>query len=84
MISRIMLRGSVAAAAIALSTAPAYAGSAEILLKRLHEKGILTEEEYKELKKEGEPSEPKKEKEAEPYDMVGSFKKGHKNQICCA
>lgn len=46
MISRIMLRGTAAAIAIALSTAPAYAGSSENLLKRLHEKGILTDDEY--------------------------------------
>ena len=49
MISKIVLRGATAAVAIALSTAPAYAGSAETLLKRLHEKGILTDEEYAEL-----------------------------------
>lgn len=49
MISRIMLRGTAAAIAIALSTAPAYAGTGETLLKRLHEKGILTDEEYAEL-----------------------------------
>ncbi|WP_066554834.1 porin [Croceicoccus bisphenolivorans] len=49
MISRIMLRGATAAIAIALTTAPAYAGSSESLLKRLHEKGILTDEEYQAL-----------------------------------
>ncbi len=46
MISRIMLRGAAAALAIALTSAPAYAGSSEALLKRLHEKGILTDDEY--------------------------------------
>ncbi|AKM11830.1 hypothetical protein AB433_13205 [Croceicoccus naphthovorans] len=44
-----MLRGTAAAIAIALSTAPAYAGSSESLLQRLHEKGILTDEEYQAL-----------------------------------
>lgn len=46
MISRIMLRGAVAAIAIAASSVPAYAGSSESLLQRLHEKGILTDAEY--------------------------------------
>lgn len=46
MISKIMLRGTAAAIAIALTTAPAYAGSSESLLKRLHEKGILSDDEY--------------------------------------
>ncbi|RVQ66016.1 porin [Croceicoccus ponticola] len=46
MVSRIMYRGAAAAVAIALSTAPAYAGSSESLLQRLHEKGILTDDEY--------------------------------------
>lgn len=46
MISRIMLRGAVAAIAIAASSAPAHAGSSESLLQRLHEKGILTDAEY--------------------------------------
>lgn len=49
MISRILLRGSAALGALALATAPAYAGTGETLLKRLHEKGILSDEEYKEL-----------------------------------
>ena len=49
MISRIILRGTVAAGVLAIATAPAYAGTGEILLKRLHEKGILTDEEYNEL-----------------------------------
>lgn len=49
MISRIILRGSAALGAIALASAPAYAGTGETLLKRLHEKGILSDEEYAEL-----------------------------------
>ena len=57
------------------AAAPALAADEE-LLDKLYEKGILTEEEYNELKKEDEPSEP--EKEEDPYDMVGSFKKGVK------
>ena len=57
MISRIMLRGTAAAIAIALSTAPAYAGSSENLLKRLHEKGILTDDEYAALVAEEEAEE---------------------------
>ncbi|MBH0111839.1 porin [Novosphingobium sp. YJ-S2-02] len=49
MISRIMLRGTVALGALAMTAAPAFAGTGETLLKRLHEKGILTDEEYNEL-----------------------------------
>ncbi len=49
MIARIMLRGSVALGALVMSTAPAMAGTGETLLKRLHEKGILSDEEYSEL-----------------------------------
>lgn len=49
MISRIMLRGSAALGALALASAPAYAGTGDTLLKRLHEKGILSDEEYAEL-----------------------------------
>ena len=49
MISRIMLCGSAALGALALASAPAYAGTSEMLLKRLHEKGILSDEEYTEL-----------------------------------
>ncbi|MCT2398762.1 porin [Novosphingobium mangrovi (ex Huang et al. 2023)] len=49
MISRIMLRGSAALGALALASAPAYAGTGETLLKRLHEKGILSDDEYAEL-----------------------------------
>ena len=39
---------SAALGAIALAASPAHAGTPE-LLKRLHEKGILTDEEYQEL-----------------------------------
>ncbi|GGZ05302.1 hypothetical protein GCM10011614_20300 [Novosphingobium colocasiae] len=49
MISRIMLRGTVALGVLAATAAPAFAGSSEALLKRLHEKGILSDEEYNEL-----------------------------------
>ncbi|CDO36286.1 porin [Novosphingobium sp. KN65.2] len=49
MISRIILRGSAALGALALASAPAYAGTGETLLKRLHEKGILSDDEYAEL-----------------------------------
>lgn len=49
MISRIILRGSAALGVIAMTIAPAYAGSSEALLKRLHEKGILSDEDYDEL-----------------------------------
>lgn len=52
MISRIILRGSAALGALALASAmvaPAYAGTSEALLKRLHEKGILSDDEYNEL-----------------------------------
>lgn len=49
MISKMMLRTAVAATAIALSSAPAYAGSNTALLERLREKGILTDEEYQAL-----------------------------------
>lgn len=49
MISRVMLRGCAALGALAVASAPAYAGTGETLLKRLHEKGILSDEEYNEL-----------------------------------
>ncbi|MCJ2182650.1 porin [Novosphingobium sp. 1949] len=57
MIAKIMLRGTVALGALAMTTAPAFAGTGEILLKRLHEKGILTDEEYNELLAEEQQSE---------------------------
>lgn len=46
MLSRFMLRAAVAAVALGGVSAPALADSSEALLKRLHEKGILTDEEY--------------------------------------
>ena len=50
------LCASVALATMAIATTPAYAGTAE-LLKRLHEKGILSDEEYAELlAEEAKPS----------------------------
>ena len=49
MIGKIMLRSTAALGAIAMSTTPVFAGTDETLLKRLHEKGILTDEEYNEL-----------------------------------
>lgn len=49
MISRIILRGGAALGVLAMAVAPAYAGSSEALLKRLHEKGILSDEDYREL-----------------------------------
>lgn len=49
MIGKIMLRGAVALGALAMTSAPALAGTGETLLKRLHEKGILSDEEYNEL-----------------------------------
>ena len=50
------LCASVALATMAIATTPAYAGTAE-LLKRLHEKGILSDEEYAELlAEENKPS----------------------------
>lgn len=49
MMTRFMLRGAAALGALALATAPAHAAGSEALLKRLHEKGILSDEEYKEL-----------------------------------
>lgn len=48
---RLALCASVAISALAMTATPAYAGTTE-LLKRLHEKGILTDEEYNELLKE--------------------------------
>jgi len=49
MISRILLRSSVALGVLAFSSAPALASTSEALLQRLHEKGILSDEEYNEL-----------------------------------
>ena len=46
MLSKTLLRGAVAAVALCGFSTPALAGSSEALLKRLHEKGILTDEEY--------------------------------------
>ncbi len=48
-VSRMILSGSAALGALALAIAPAHASPGENLLKRLHEKGILTDEEYTEL-----------------------------------
>lgn len=47
-----LLLSSAIAATLALSSAPAFAGTSSALLKRLHEKGILTDEEYKDLMRE--------------------------------
>lgn len=57
MIGKIMLRGTVALGALVMTTAPVLAGTAETLLKRLHEKGILTDEEYNELLAEAQAEE---------------------------
>jgi hypothetical protein len=46
---RVLLGSAAIALAFALSAAPAMAGSNTELLKRLHEKGILTDEEYQSL-----------------------------------
>lgn len=48
MAGRSWLAGTALAAMMAAAS-PAHAGSTEDLLKRLHEKGILTDEEYQEL-----------------------------------
>jgi len=49
--SKFLLRSAVAAVALASMSSPAYAQSSgtKALLERLHEKGILTDEEYAEL-----------------------------------
>lgn len=49
MIAKMMLRTSVAALALVSMSAPAFAKDNGALLKRLHEKGILTDEEYADL-----------------------------------
>lgn len=51
MISKILLRSAVAAVALTAAAAPAYAQSSgtKALLERLHEKGILTDEELAEI-----------------------------------
>lgn len=46
---RVLLAGAAAVMALALGATPAMAGSNAELLKRLHEKGILTDEEYQSL-----------------------------------
>ncbi|MGQ2933692.1 porin [Sphingopyxis sp.] len=51
--NRLLLGSAIALAAMAVS-APAQAGSNDSLLKRLHEKGILTDEEYQQLMAEEE------------------------------
>ena len=51
--NRLLLGSAIALAAMAVS-APAQAGSNDLLLKRLHEKGILTDEEYQQLMAEEE------------------------------
>ncbi|MDQ4421523.1 porin [Sphingobium sp. DEHP117] len=53
-----LLLSSAIAATMALSAAPAFAGTSEGLLKRLHEKGILTDEEYNELMREEQAQAP--------------------------
>ncbi len=49
MIAKLMLRTSVAAFALVAMSAPAFAKGESALLKRLHEKGILSDAEYAEL-----------------------------------
>ncbi|MBS0473820.1 MAG: porin [Proteobacteria bacterium] len=49
MLKKTLLGGTVAAVALCFTAAPAMAGSNEALLKRLHEKGILSDEEFKDL-----------------------------------
>jgi hypothetical protein len=46
------LGGSAVAIALCLVSTSAYAGSSAALLKRLHDKGILSDEDYSELLKE--------------------------------
>lgn len=67
MISKILLRGACAAVALSAASVPAYAqsSSTETLLQRLHEKGILTDEEYAEL-----TSEMKAEQQAAPMEQA--------------
>lgn len=49
MLKRTLLSGAAAAILFTATSAPALAGSSAELLKRLHEKGILTDEEYRVL-----------------------------------
>lgn len=67
MISKILLRSACAAVALCATSVPAYAQSSgtQALLERLHEKGILTDEEYAEL-----TSEMKAEKPAAPMEQA--------------
>lgn len=46
---RVLLAGAAMALSLVIGAAPAMAGSNAELLKRLHEKGILSDEEYKSL-----------------------------------
>lgn len=52
MLKRILLSSAAAALVLSASATPALASTSESLLKRLHEKGILTDEEYAELLKQ--------------------------------
>ncbi|WP_427963410.1 porin [Altererythrobacter sp.] len=54
MVSKLFLRCAVAAVALSATSVPAYAQSSgtQVLLQRLHEKGILTDEEYAEIMSE--------------------------------
>ena len=51
MVSKIFLRCAIAAVALSATSVPAYAQNSgtQALLQRLHEKGILTDEEYDEI-----------------------------------
>jgi len=49
MAKNLLLGGAMAAAMLAMTATPAAAGTTADLLKRLHEKGILTDEEYQAL-----------------------------------
>lgn len=49
---KMLLRGVCAAVLLAATASPAMAGSSAELLKRLHEKGILTDDEYQQLLKQ--------------------------------
>ncbi|KRB85287.1 hypothetical protein ASE00_00280 [Sphingomonas sp. Root710] len=51
MVGKMLLRGVGAALLLATTASPAMAGTTGELLKRLHEKGILTDDEYQQLLK---------------------------------
>lgn len=82
MISKYLLRSAIAAVALTAAATPAYAQSTatQQLLQRLHEKGILTDEEYEQIMAEtnAEPAPAAAATPAQPMDAAGEALDGNR------